>query len=119
MTISDKIFKELKEKHISQKAFSEATGIATSTISDWKKKHTNPTTEKLLIISHVLGISVEELLSGSAPEESRCNPCELVTYSTNSEIGNIVAEYQQLNENQRGRLVGYLKALSEENKINS
>ena len=38
MIISERIFQVLKEKRISQKYFSEQTGIAQSTISDWKRK---------------------------------------------------------------------------------
>lgn len=41
------------------------TGIAESTISDWKKKKTNPESDKILIISEVLGVSPYELLSGA------------------------------------------------------
>lgn len=37
-TISDKIFELLKEKRMSQKEFAQRTGIAESSISDWKKK---------------------------------------------------------------------------------
>ena len=37
-TISDRIFELLKEKGMSQKEFSARTGIAESSISDWKKK---------------------------------------------------------------------------------
>ena len=37
-TISDKIFELLKEKGMSQKEFAQRTGIAESSISDWKKK---------------------------------------------------------------------------------
>ena len=36
-TISDRIFELLKEKGMSQKEFSARTGIAESSISDWKK----------------------------------------------------------------------------------
>ena len=38
MTISEKIFQLLEEKGMSQKEFSERTGIAQSSISDWKRK---------------------------------------------------------------------------------
>ena len=37
-TISDRIFELLKERNMSQKEFAQKTGIAESTISDWKKK---------------------------------------------------------------------------------
>lgn len=46
-TISDKIFELLKEKGMSQKEFAERTGIAESSISDWKKKRTNPVSDKI------------------------------------------------------------------------
>jgi transcriptional regulator with XRE-family HTH domain len=46
-TISDRIFEKLKEKGMSQKEFSQKTGIAESSISDWKKKHTNPVSDKI------------------------------------------------------------------------
>ena len=49
-TISDKIFSLLKEKEMSQKEFAQRTGIAESSISDWKKKRTNPVSDKILII---------------------------------------------------------------------
>ena len=54
MMISERIFRILKEKRISQKYFSEQTGIAQSTISDWKRKKTNPTSDKVLAICDVL-----------------------------------------------------------------
>jgi transcriptional regulator with XRE-family HTH domain len=50
MTISDKIFELIRERGMTQKEFSEATGIAQSSISDWKRKKTNPVSEKILII---------------------------------------------------------------------
>ena len=47
-TISDQIFELLKERGMSQKEFSQKTGIAESTISDWKKKKTNPVSEEFV-----------------------------------------------------------------------
>ena len=41
MTISERIFELLDKRGMSQKEFSEKTGIAQSSISDWKKKKTN------------------------------------------------------------------------------
>ena len=56
-TISDRIFELLKEKGMSQKEFSARTGIAESSISDWKKKRTNPVSDKILIICEVLEVT--------------------------------------------------------------
>lgn len=42
MIISEKIFYLLDQKGITQKDFAVQTGISQSTISDWKRKKTNP-----------------------------------------------------------------------------
>ena len=57
-TISGRIFELLKEQNMSQKKFAQETGIAESTISDWKKKKTNPVSDKILIICEVLGVTL-------------------------------------------------------------
>ena len=57
-TISGRIFELLKEQNMSQKRFTQETGIAESTISDWKKKKTNPVSDKILIICEVLGVTL-------------------------------------------------------------
>ena len=74
-TISDRIFELLKERNMSQKEFAQKTGIAESTISDWKKKKTNPVSDKILIICEVLGVTPYDLLSGAehTGERSREN----------------------------------------------
>ena len=54
MTISERIFELLEQRGMSQKEFSEKTGIAQSSISDWKRKKTNLVSGKILIISSVL-----------------------------------------------------------------
>ena len=46
MIISERIFKIMEDKGMNQLQFSNATGIAQSTVSDWKRKKTNPTADK-------------------------------------------------------------------------
>ena len=53
MTIRDRIFARISELDITQKEFAKRTGIPETTVSDWKKKKTNPTAEKILIISQI------------------------------------------------------------------
>ena len=77
-TISDRIFELLKERGMSQKSFSQKTGIAESTISDWKKKKTNPVSDKILIISETLGVTPYELFRSGAywfTKQKECNVC--------------------------------------------
>ncbi len=71
MTISERIFELIRERGYSQKEFSKKTGIAESTISDWKKKGTNPVSDKILIICEVLEVSPYYLLSGVENNDKR------------------------------------------------
>ena len=48
MIISERIFYIMEQKNMSQLELSRRTGIATSNISDWKKKKTNPKADCLL-----------------------------------------------------------------------
>ena len=50
MTISERIFERLSQLSMTQKGFSEKTGILPSTISEWKKNKTNPSSEKIMPI---------------------------------------------------------------------
>ena len=62
MKIYEKIFARLDELNISQTELSRRTGIATSTISDWRKKQINPQADKLWSICKALDMSLVELL---------------------------------------------------------
>ena len=50
MTISERILKVLKDRNMTQIEFAKQVGIATSTISEWKKKKTNPAADKIMNI---------------------------------------------------------------------
>ena len=62
MNIYEKIFARLEELHMSQIELSRRTGIATSTISDWRKKKINPQADKLVSICKALDMSLVDLL---------------------------------------------------------
>ena len=110
-TISDKIFELLKEKGMSQKEFAAQTGIAESSISDWKRKRTNPISDKILIICEVLGVTPYELLSGAEHTGSRSRDNNTYVISKGTEIWNLVESYQQLDPDMQKRVLGYLDAL--------
>ena len=113
MTISERIFELIKERGMSQKEFSERTGIAQSSISDWKRKKTNPVSEKILIICEVLGVTPYELLGGTDGEGTRSNPSECIIVDKNSENGQFISEFLSMDQGMQGRLLGYMKALQE------
>ena len=62
MNIYEKIFARLEELHMSQIELSRRTCIATSTISDWRKKKINPQADKLVAICRALDMSLVDLL---------------------------------------------------------
>ena len=111
MTISEKIFEIIDARGISQKEFSKATGIPQSTISDWRKKNTNPASDKILAICDALDITPYELLSNVKEEGTRANKVgyRIVVEGTEEDL--LIDAYEQLDAKARGRLLGYIEAL--------
>ena len=72
--ISEKIFELILRNGVTQKEFSEETGISQSTISDWKRKGTNPSADKILKICEVLKVTPYELLGENETERNARNP---------------------------------------------
>lgn len=110
LTISEKIFIILDKIGMSQKEFSEKTGISQSTISDWKRKKTNPASDKIMGICGVLHISPAELLTDEV------HPGELLSDQKvflSREESTLIESYRQLSLQQRSRLSGYISALKE------
>ena len=116
MTISQKVFEILKEKGMSQKDFSIATGIPQSTISDWHKKNTNPASDKILVICDVLEITPYELLSNVKEEGSRPSKISYRIVVEGTEEAMLIDSYERLDTKDRGRLMGYMEALFEKMK---
>lgn len=112
MTISDRIFDRLKQLNMSQKTFSEQTGISQSTISEWKSKRTNPTSEKIMIICKTIDVNPEWLLSGIESKGTRSNSSDWYVIDKDTEMGHIIRCYHDMDDNQRSRLMGYLDAIS-------
>jgi transcriptional regulator with XRE-family HTH domain len=113
MTISEKVFELIKERGMTQKEFSEATGIAQSSISDWKRKKTNPVSDKILIICQTLDVTPYELLSGTEDEGDRSTRSDLMLIDKNTELGRFVVEFQKMDSGLRNRVMGYFNALQE------
>lgn len=113
MTISQKIFCILDTKGITQKEFSLATGIPQSTISDWRKKNTNPSSDKILAICDALDITPYQLLSNVKEEGNRANKVNYRIVVEGTEEDMLIDAYEKLDENARGRLLGYMAALGD------
>ena len=111
MIISERIIKVLKERNMTQAEFAKQVGISTSTISEWKKRKTNPTVEKIMDICNVLQITPEQLLTGKGIEDEE----EIAAASPESKFtpGDIqmIEDYHNLREEQQKRLMAYMEAL--------
>ena len=113
MTISERILKVLKDRDMTQAEFAKQVGIATSTISEWKKKKTNPAVDKIMNICNVLQITPEQLLTGKGIEDEE----EIAAASPESRFTpydiQLIEDFHGLKEEQQKRLVAYMEALKE------
>ena len=116
MTISERIFERLKQISMTQREFAERAGVRQSTISEWKKNRTNPSSDKILAICRALDVSPEWLLSGVDPAASRGKNQEYYVVDLDTDTGTLVSEFNKLDQSQRDRLMGYLAALSSMNQ---
>lgn len=111
MIISERIFELLKKRGMTQKDFSIQTGITQSTISDWKRKKTNPSSDKIMLICETLHITPYELLSGV--EKDKYQPMDYVIVDKSSDDYLFLESYRNLDMDKKERLIGYMKALKE------
>lgn len=112
MLISERIYQYMKEKGITQLEFSKRTGISQSTVSDWRRKGTNPSADKIMIICDVLGVSPYELLLGTENEKLKnYNQPDYVIIDKNSREYMLVETFQHLDSDAQNRLEGYMEAL--------
>ena len=95
---------------MTQKEFSEQTGISQSTISDWKRKKTNPSADKILKICEVLQVTPYELL---AENTGSINGKTDNLFAVNKEEAFVLECYRGLPNRQKERMLGYLTALQE------
>ena len=116
MIISERIFKILKEKNLSQSTFAQKVGLASSTVSDWKTKKTNPSADKIMDICLVLDITPEQLLTGKGIDENYTEH-----KPTSTSIGlefsttdiQIIKDIHEMKDTQRKRLLKYIEALKQ------
>lgn len=112
MKIYEKIFARLEELHMSQTELSRRTGIATSTISDWRKKQINPQADKLVVICRALDLSLEELLC----EKEDVSQTVSMEYLTDEH--DLLTLFRQGDAKSRKRILRYFELLKNCEEIN-
>ncbi|MBO6242740.1 MAG: helix-turn-helix transcriptional regulator [Butyrivibrio sp.] len=110
MQIGSKIFEILKKRGITQKEFSMKTGIAESTISDWKRKGFNPSAAKLPVICNVLGVSLDELLDDDADSSNSKENIDY-SFSLSNDEKNLIELFRNADAGQQKRIYSYVLEL--------
>ncbi len=110
MIISERIFKLMDEKGVSQLQLAEKTGIAQSTISDWKRKKTNPSSDKIMAICDVLDVSPFELLQDTIPSKGAGEVDFLIASEGTAEYA-VLKKMEKLNKKTKEELTNYVKGL--------
>ena len=104
MNIYERIFERLEELHMSQIELSRKTGIATSTISDWRKKKINPQADKLVAICKALDMSLVDLLCDEADKN---NVVLTADYVVDDQI--IIDSIKEASNENKRRIISYLE----------
>ncbi|MBP5198829.1 MAG: helix-turn-helix transcriptional regulator [Lachnospiraceae bacterium] len=111
MTIGQKIFYLLEQKHMTQKEFSEKTGIATTTISDWRKKNTNPGSDKIMAICNALEVTPEYLLSGVSEDSDRGRDVDYMVIPKGTDERELIELFNGMGWLDREHLLDYARNL--------
>lgn len=116
MQISSKVFSILQERGISQKEFSKMTGIAESTICDWKRKGFNPSAGKISAICKALDISPIELFYDEDISKNTSPKSSTIEMTLNDDEKLILEIYRSSDSDIRKRILSYFTMLSSDDK---
>ena len=68
MEFNNKLYELRKQKGFSQEELANRLNVSRQTVSKWEVGDSTPDMEKLIAISDLFGISLDELVLGKAPE---------------------------------------------------
>ena len=115
MLISDRIYAYMKEKNISQLEFAKRTGISQSTVSDWRRKGTNPSADKIMIICDVLGVTPYDLLIDAETKNKKVyHEIDYVVINKKSDEYQMIEMYRSLDKEKKSRIMQYAEKLKSE-----
>ncbi|MBR1572382.1 MAG: helix-turn-helix transcriptional regulator [Lachnospiraceae bacterium] len=105
MSISDNIFRIMRERHITQKEFAKLISVPESTISDWKRKGKTPGADKIMDICKVLDTNPYDILLEQSEQT------DYIVVDSKSDLGHLVLDYNSLSTRRKDRLKGYIEGL--------
>lgn len=107
MTITERLFKTLADKKLSQKELGLFINTSDKTISAWKSNNSLPPADKLVGISQFLGVTLEYLVTGEETNIPRS--------MTETEL-KMLNLFSELTPIQQGELIGRAAIMSEQNE---
>lgn len=111
------IFQELLSRDgVKPYDVSKATGISTSTLTDWKMGRSTPKQDKLQKIADYFGVSLEYLTTGKEPEFDKYGAEETHLYSqirNDAELFKALSKYFELSDAKKKHVVELINLLGE------
>lgn len=111
MTISERIFKILKDKNMTQSEFAKRAGLSNTAVSDWKRKKTNPSADKIMDICHAIDVTPEQLLTGKGINDKEDPLTVSIEFHFDKADRKLIEAYHSLQDSQKKRLMAYIEAL--------
>ena len=90
-----RLFELMEERNIKAKDITNATGITAASFTDWGKKGSLPSPQKLQLLSDFFGVSVEYLLGNDSEDDA--------------DDKKLLIEIKRLNDSQKEHLMQYIK----------
>lgn len=114
------VFEKLMKKcGYSSYKVSVETGIAQSTLSDWKTGKSTPKADKMQKIADLFGVSVEYLMTGNEPDTlsdnalSTANALLALNIANDQALSSALQKYFELSDSQKQYVVGLINLLAE------
>ena len=89
MELSNNILQLRKALGLSQEQLAEQVGVSRQSISKWETGQSVPELEKLVALSRVFGVSTDELLGNTAPENEPFQPALPVHDYIRANLGSV------------------------------
>ena len=104
----------MNSKNVTPYNVSKNTGIATSTLSDWKNGKSMPKQDKMKQIADYLCVDVEYLVTGSKKEISDGDALLDVRISEDLELKEAIKKYYSLDDRKKKHVIELINLLSED-----
>lgn len=104
-----------KERDVTPYKVGKETGIATSTLSDWKKGKSTPKQNKLMKIADYFNVSLDYLMTGEEPKlSSYPEQAELLVKIRNDKkLFSAIEKYYALSDRQKEHVLELIDLLGE------